>query len=997
MIFQHFYHSVRKYTLRLSVFTLLLITVLIAVYYFFILQHQAKEQTVQKAENISRFSSSYLLQNQTDTILRAMQGQMESSDIRSIRIVNLEHKVLVHVGQTFISKYPGSHWFSQTPQHHRTRYSNIYRISHPIISPQNGIIIGWVDLAADHSYTRTRFYRFALFLLLFSAITFSLVLTLFHRWSSRFQPAFDELSQRLSDLSEGNFEKKFYVSHKSLEPLERLLNDLMAKIHQRTSDLNSSMEQSLKDLRETMDTIEVQNIELTIAKKKAMAANRAKSEFLANTSHELRTPLNGILGFTQLLKNNHNNTDQQREHLETIETASNNLLALINDILDFSAIDAGKIHINQTPIDLLTVLEDAIQLSAQIAQEKKLELVLLISPQVPRSVYGDSLRIKQILTHLLNNAIRNNSQEGGITLRVSADTLEVGNKNTTLNYCFTVEADSPEIQLIKDANLSPFQTPSSEHSPTSVNQGLGLAITKGLVEAMKGQLHINSQPHEAYRINFYLPMLTTPQQALPIKQNLQKSLSNSHILICSANESTRQQLNDFLSNSHASVTPLSEVTQIFTTCRNLSSSRYSASIALIDLLASEKLTSTNTLDHLQIQLQEEFGCKAIFLLSAQQQKILNQQSQGLRLPSIVKPITQERFYNKISQTMAVQKKPTLIAPTPSGESALVTMDVLVVDDNASNLSVCEAFLQNIGVRPHIATSGINALKLLRARNFDLILMDIQMPEMDGIKTTQKIREQEANHQRTPIVALSAHAVNDRRAELLLAGLDDFISKPISESDLQKMVQRWCHTRKQSVSIQQPSQIAQNTKENKTPIISPPNEQRAINIAEENVDTRSSKLVDLSECLRLSHQNRQLAYDMLKGLLKELPPSKNQIINAYENQQFRLLLNMVHRLKGSCVYTGVSQLNQACSDYHHWLCKTDALSQKESEPKKENDDQSFSFAAFWSSQKLQNLHKELLNEINNLETWSKEIDIDVLFEIPPKEREKEKEKETSESD
>ncbi|CAI0695488.1 MULTISPECIES: two-component sensor histidine kinase BarA [Serratia] len=636
-----------------------------------------------------------------------------------------------------------------------------------------------------------------------------------------------------------------------LHMLKNGINSMAMSLTAYHEEMQQNIDQATSDLRETLEQMEIQNVELDLAKKRAQEAARIKSEFLANMSHELRTPLNGVIGFTrQMLKTEMSVT--QTDYLQTIERSANNLLTIINDVLDFSKLEAGKLVLEHIPFSLRETLDEVIVLLAPSAHEKGLELTLDVHNDVPEQVIGDSLRLQQIITNLLGNAIKF-TETGNIDIRVELRgqqdrqiELEVQIHDTGIGI--SERQQSQLFQAFRQADASI----SRRHGGT----GLGLVITQKLVKEMGGDICFHSQLNRGSTFWFHIT-LDLHEGMLSLSANL-PDLQGKTLGYIEANPMAAQATLNMLSATNLVITHSPTLAQL--PKKNYDFLLVGVPIPFRDNMAQHE---SKLLAALQI------ANRVILALPCQSQINAEQLKQQGAAGCLIKPITSNRLFPLLRM-----ETPLRLAALP--ERKRLPLTVMAVDDNPANLKLIGTLLAEQVEKTLLCESGEEALVLARDNVLDLILMDIQMPNIDGIRTSELIR-QLPHHNSTPIVAVTAHAVSGEREHLLQAGMDDYLAKPIDEAMLTRVLARY-HSDEQVPST--------STHE-------------------------SLQSLDWPLALRQAANKPDLAHDLLQMLLDFLPQVSGRVQALLDGAADDSILDLIHKLHGSCSYSGVPRLKQLC--------------------------------------------------------------------------------------
>ena len=528
---------------------------------------------------------------------------------------------------------------------------------------------------------------------------------------------------------------------------------------------------------------------LAIAKIAAEDATKAKAEFLANMSHEIRTPMNGVIGMTEILARTPL-TATQRHYVETIHNSGDTLLTLINDILDFSKIEAGKLDIQSVPIDLRDIVERTVEQLAERAQRKGLHILADYDPAVPTAVMGDPIRIRQIVTNLLGNAIKF-TQEGDVSVTVTVDTPPSaldGVPKIKLAVTDTGSGISAEGQAKLFQSFSQVDGSSTRvHGGT----GLGLSICKQLSGLMGGTIGVESVIGQGSTFWVVLP--------LPLQEGatagVQTDPTPAGVRVCAAigHPATGRLLSRYLSHwgipSKIADTGAQFLEQVMTELAGGSG----PVVALVDDTVAD-MTDTELLQALQSDATLA-STKILRFVSFIKRADVEQDPIFGQMHFITKPLRYHALHHTLVNVLAdkpvaaLQASPITTAPTLSGH-------ILLGEDNPVNQEIAQLMLETLGCTVTVAQNGHEVLAHAKTASFDLILMDCQMPEMDGFEATRLIREWEQNESRTPlpIIALTAHASPGDREHCLATGMSDYLSKPFSMERLQTALSSWLRPR-----------------------------------------------------------------------------------------------------------------------------------------------------------------------------------------------------------
>ncbi|QBH97111.1 two-component sensor histidine kinase BarA [Limnobaculum zhutongyuii] len=653
-----------------------------------------------------------------------------------------------------------------------------------------------------------------------------------------------------------------------LDMLKNGINSMAMSLAAYHEEMQQNIDQATSDLRETLEQMEIQNVELDLAKKRAQEAARIKSEFLANMSHELRTPLNGVIGFTrQTLKTSL--TPTQTDYLQTIERSANNLLNIINDVLDFSKLEAGKLVLEHIPFSLRDTVDETAILLAHSAHEKSLELTLNINNDVPDNIVGDPLRLQQVIMNLLGNAIKF-TEQGNIDINIELRMLHENSADIEIQVHDTgigisERQQSQLFQAFRQADASI----SRRHGGT----GLGLVITQRLVKEMGGDICFHSQLHKGSTFWFHINLELSDRSILGDGRHLTK-LSGQRILYVEANPAATQATLNIFQSEPVEVIHYDNFDQIPEKHQQYDIVLHGVPIATDDI---DKYT--NGVMKQALSLSE----RLILAIPNQPHMDAETLKQAGAQACLFKPLSRNRLFNAL---LAAQSLPE---PQVSEKTHHLPLNVMAVDDNPANLKLIGVLLEDLVSNVILCHSGEEAIAQAKKHDLDIILMDIQMPEIDGIKAAELIRKL-PNHITTPIVAVTAHAAIGERERLMNAGMDDYLAKPINEDMLFNVLKTQCRI---PLSIQ--------TKEPLIPVSHV--ETRPVSVA--------STSLDWELALRQAANKEDLARDLLTILVDFLSEVEERVQAVLDGNKDDDIVNIIHKLHGSCSYSGVPRLKQLC--------------------------------------------------------------------------------------
>ncbi|MFC3122980.1 hybrid sensor histidine kinase/response regulator [Agaribacter flavus] len=634
---------------------------------------------------------------------------------------------------------------------------------------------------------------------------------------------------------------------------------LYAIVDKNQYELKLEATQAKADAENNFLIIEEQNVHLDISRKKAEKANEVKSQFLANMSHEIRTPLNAIVGFSKELENR-SNPSESDEHVKIINSSANDLLTIVNDILDFSKMEAGQLSLNERPFSPKELFEDIAATMSKTAHLKQLEFLYEVEATPPRLI-GDAFKVKQLITNLISNALKFTNY-GFVGLKVQ--TLSESSKSAKLQIQVSdsgIGINEDDIHKIFKA----FHQLDDDLNRSYQGTGLGLVICQELAHLMDGNIEVSSVPAEGSNFTVTLPF--------KIEEG---SNDNIHVVP--------------FANKQAVVVDT-----------------WGASRRAIVKQLMQAGFEVSSYESLSIATQ--FIHSDTFVFLSLPQKHMNYRAKWMNILSKVKPVAIVLLYSgpvpnsqllghvntlpymlrlpltdrKLDILQGPSSKTHKSASAPSVFN-LPPIRMLAVDDMELNLRLIETWLKNSPVTLDLAYDGPSAIKKCEQIEYDLILMDIQMPDMDGIETSKHIRKTTYNIG-TPIVAVTAHALSEEKENFLNSGLDDFLSKPIKINQLIKVVNLWCEA---DAGIQ-------NGSENKDAAI--------CNLTMETIDWQL--------CIARSNNSESLAISFMDDFVEYLKQVLSNIDPLLNKNDHQSLLANVHKLHGVCCYTGVPKLQSFC--------------------------------------------------------------------------------------
>lgn len=861
-----------KYQLRLTtLIPVLLVALLFAIFYNGQFNKDLKQHMNHLGEAYIRqlLPAAQLAMMRNDR--RVLQGLIDAStvnaDISSLAFYNAQGQLIAYRGGKHSVNIPFKH-LEYTGDYIESNQTTPYSINFfaPITIPKHNLyspsvfqstlslanlepddVLGWLSLDIDTQsmiIKRYQMYILTIFITLFGLLT---SLSIHYYLSKRIYIPITRLRRSMKQILSNEFETHIATNSRGeLGLIERGCRHLQKQYLNTVSDLNHHIEVATEDLQQSLELLEEKNIELSLDKKKTEEKSRQKSEFIANMSHEIRTPMNGVIGFTNVLLESKLDP-LQLDYVKTIKSSAQDLLTIINDILDYSKMDAGKLNLDCIPLDLRACVDEVLTLAAPNAHKKGIDLIPSTHIAVPKTVLGDPIRIKQILTNLVTNAIKF-TDRGYVLVQTSVE------QESDKDYLLCIAVTDTGIGISSDDQTKLFNA--FNQADTTITRrfggsGLGLVICKKLAEAMKGRITLNSELHKGstFAVRIKLEKLS----AYETDKHQNSRFEHLKALCFDENPLHLDAMCNGLLYCGIQCIPVTSYAEF----EQAMAERSDCNLAFINVdEGSEEEIATVLRKHNKtsilisktvIQDPKALGAQGFLFRPISIQKLHD------TLESILNQNHEQQLNSSMSQEVANLRH----------QLRIIHPDVLIAEDNPVNRMLFHSLL-NENAQVETVDNGEEAVRACQEKKYSVILLDLQMPKLNGLEAAQRIRQHSMLNKLTPIIVISADGTQLNQDVLKRAGIDLSLQKPVDEKQL----------------LTHLLQILRKAK---------------------------PSAIDWHLCIQKVSGNEILAREFLTRFVDELRTNRQEFIRLFQTKNIKSLESAAHKLHGACCFCGVPRL------------------------------------------------------------------------------------------
>lgn len=879
--------GINKRVMFLAMLPTLIITITLASYFSYNRYVYIEENMHRKgqliADHLAPACEYGVFSGNLDILENLISKTLHERDIVNITISNEDNEPLIsrsqaaQLSQGILSTFLSSREFSYSAKIFASEVNiTDYQESLPAES-QNSNTLGYIHVTLNNSWTQSKQFDSLLkgFLIAFTGLILTAFLAI--RISRSVVIPVQRLTDAVKKIANGELHTRIEIdSGGEIGSLEEGVNTMSSEIQLIRSDLQSQIDSATIDLKKTLEELEIQNIELDLARNQALSASKIKSEFLANMSHEIRTPMNGVIGFTDLLGKTSLSEDQ-RDYVTTIHSSATNLLTIINDILDFSKIESGKLNIENIRFNLDDMMDEVITMFAPMAYQKNLELIYQPSTSLPDYILGDPSRIRQILINLINNAIKF-TQSGQVIIRI----IQASNSDDRKQIRFTVTDTGMGMDESSKRRLfTAFTQADTSISRKFGGTGLGLVISRKLIALMQGEIGFESTLNQGSSFWFSLPLQNDTSDdsqkhaPLGLKVILFESIDQNRI-------SSRNMLNSL----GVTTIETSRIDQMSELARSKENQHIDGIVVGI---SRNNIQNTPVLNNL-VQALSAINLPHITLASIFDMTDAHALNKA-GLDNIVYRCSRTNILrNHLLATFTSLLEDTtneFVHTIEKQQSTLLShIKALLVDDNEINLKLARTLLELQGIQVTTAKDGDEAVNFAKQTYFNFILMDLHMPRLNGFDATKIIRETENPCKHTTIIALTANAMPEEQLQVFHSGMNDILLKPVTEQQLMDTFSRWIEKSNPVVTIELPD---------KNDLVS-----------------EVFEIYNRQESIELAGGNETLADELLPMLINDLSTQRKKLLKAHDANNLAELKILIHKLHGGTRYCGVPALRHAAS-------------------------------------------------------------------------------------